>query len=87
MTAVDENLAVTFLVWNNRGYKEIELSMRSAGVDVLGCDPTPPDFAAVARSFGIPFQRVDQSVTNIRTAFESVPQSGPSMIEVVIPNA
>ena len=87
MTAVDENLAITFLVWNNRGYKEIELSMQAAGVDVLGCDPTPPDFAAVAQSFGIPFQRVDQSVASVCAAYGSVPQSGPSMIEVVIPDA
>ncbi len=54
MTAVDEKLPIVFLVWNNRGYGEIAVSMQDAGVKVIGCDPTPPEFRAVATSCGIP---------------------------------
>lgn len=84
MTAADEKLPITFLIWNNRGYKEIELSMQAAGVDVVGCDPTPPDFAAMAAAFGLPYQRVGQSVRDVTSAYQSVPIDGPSIIEVAI---
>lgn len=44
MVAKDENIRVIFVIWNNHGYREIETSMEAAGVTVVGCDPTPPDF-------------------------------------------
>lgn len=84
MTAVDEELPITFLIWNNRGYKEIALSMQAAGVQVVGCDPTPPDFAAMAAAFGLPYQRVAQNVPDVTLAYQSAPKHGPSMIEITV---
>ncbi|MEM6460385.1 MAG: 5-guanidino-2-oxopentanoate decarboxylase [Pseudomonadota bacterium] len=86
MTAVDENLPVTFVIWNNRGYREIATSMQAANVDVIGCDPSPPDFGHLAACFGIPFRKcaldpeaVAQSVLQARE------KPGPNMIEVEAP--
>ncbi len=42
MTAVDENLPIAFLIWNNCAYGEIASSMEAVGVGVIGCHPTPP---------------------------------------------
>lgn len=85
MVAVEEDLPVTFVVWNNHGYREIATSMQDVGVTVVGCDPTPPDFAATARSFGIPHQAVAQIPAEVAAALRAAPKSGPSMIEIAAP--
>ncbi|PCJ10211.1 MAG: hypothetical protein COB16_02765 [Rhodobacteraceae bacterium] len=86
MTAVDEQLPITFVIWNNHGYREIATSMQDVGVTVVGCDPTPPDFGATALSFGIPHQHCStnpQAVADAVAAFADLP--GPSMIEIEAP--
>ncbi len=83
MVAVDENLPVLFIVWNNQGYREIETSMAAAGVDIVGCDPTPPDFGSIAKACGLPFQRVAMNNEALKEALCNVqPLSGPAMIEI-----
>ncbi len=86
MTAVDEALPVIFVIWNNRGYYEIAASMQDAGVSVVGCDPTPPDFAATAASFGIPFRRCNADGDAVgRVVKHMIAQGGPAMIEIEAP--
>ena len=85
MTAVDEKLPITFLIWNNGGYREIETSMAEAGVSAVGCDPTPPDFAGIAKACGIPFQSCAATTEALAGALRSLrPSAGPVMIEVDI---
>jgi acetolactate synthase-1/2/3 large subunit len=45
-TAVDENLPITYVVWNNSGFREIAEAMREAKTPVLGCDPSPLTYGA-----------------------------------------
>lgn len=85
MTAVDENLPITFVIWNNRGYREIATSMEAVDVTVVGCDPTPPDFAATAQSFGIPHIAVAYSPEAVAAALKAAPDKGPSFIEITAP--
>jgi acetolactate synthase-1/2/3 large subunit len=40
------------LVWNNRGYGEIRSSMLAAGIQPVGVDVQPPDFALLAAAYG-----------------------------------
>lgn len=83
MVAVDESLPVLFIVWNNYGYQEIETSMAAAGVTIVGCDPTPPDFEHCAKSYGIPFQRCALNNDGLVEAIRALkPLKGPAMIEV-----
>ena len=83
MTAVDEKLPITFLIWNNRAYKEIASSMEAKGIAVVGCHPTPPDFAHIARACGIPHQRISMRPEALRDALKGLkPQGGPAMIEI-----
>jgi len=87
MVAVDEKLPITFIIWNNYGYQEIATSMRAAGVTVLGCDPTPPDFAGVAQSCGMSFWRCGPNAAEIAAAVkEASATAGPRIIEVRAPN-
>lgn len=86
MAAVDENLPVTFVIWNNSGYREIATSMQDAGVTVVGCDPTPPGFQAAAASFGIPYSRCDATPEAAAEALAAAAHlDGPSILEITAP--
>jgi acetolactate synthase-1/2/3 large subunit len=86
MVAVDEKLPILFIVWNNHGYQEIETSMAAAGVTVVGCDPSPPDFEYIARAYGLPFERCGMTNEALEKALQAVsPMTGPAMIEIKYP--
>ena len=81
MVAIEENLNITFIIWNNRGYQEISTSMQAVGVEPIGCDPMPPVFEDIAKAYGMPFQQCASLA--IQKAIKIAQQSkGPSMIEV-----
>ncbi|RBI73089.1 hypothetical protein DQW77_09555 [Roseovarius sp. TE539] len=84
MTARDEDLPIIFLVWNNHGYLEIEKAMRAAEVSVVGCDPTPPEFAAIARACRIPYQACTATPADLARTLSELRASGdgPVMIEI-----
>ena len=79
LTAVEENLDITFIVLNNHGFGEIAEAMRAAGSDVLGCTPRPPDMEAFARACGLPYSRATND-----TVDPTGP--GPRLIEVDLPH-
>lgn len=81
LTAVEEQLDITFIVFNNRGFGEIALAMRAAGAEVLGCTPTPPDLEYFARACGLPFTRCTPKT--LGSAFSAAP--GARLIEVTLP--
>lgn len=56
--ALDAGANVVFVVWNNRGYREIETSMQDAGVEPVGVSPAPPDFLKLAQAYGIEAERL-----------------------------
>lgn len=56
--AVESKAGVIFVVWNNRGYREIEVSMRDVGVEPVGVSPAPPDFGKIADAYGLPYAQV-----------------------------
>ncbi len=86
MTAAQEELPITFIIWNNGGYGEIELTMERADIDVVGCDPKPPLFKAVAESCGMPFERVDAKAEVLAKALRPKRGAkGPRMIEINAP--
>ncbi|WP_322891605.1 MULTISPECIES: 5-guanidino-2-oxopentanoate decarboxylase [unclassified Yoonia] len=78
LTAVEENLDITFIVFNNAGYGEIASAMKAAGAQVLGCTPRPPDFADIARACGLPFTCTTPDAIDATTP-------GPRLIEVTLP--
>ncbi|MCA0024863.1 MULTISPECIES: 5-guanidino-2-oxopentanoate decarboxylase [unclassified Mesorhizobium] len=56
--ALDAAASVIFVVWNNRGYREIETSMLDVGVEPVGVSPAPPDFCKLAEAYGIGAERL-----------------------------
>ena len=85
MVAVDENLPIIFVIWNNHGYQEIATSMQAVDITVVGCDPTPPDFSATAASFGVPFYRCDTDGFGAALV-QARDEHGPVIVEIVAPN-
>jgi acetolactate synthase I/II/III large subunit len=82
MVAVEERLPVTFVVWNNRGYREIAEAMEGARTQVIGCDPVPPDFGAVAAAFGMTHEAVGPEPAAVAAALHGA--RGPRIVEIVV---
>ena len=83
MVAVEENLPIIFIIWNNHGYREIETSMEAAGITVIGCNPTPPDFQAVAQSCRMAYRHCAINCVDVAaTLEEALALNGPVMIEL-----
>jgi acetolactate synthase-1/2/3 large subunit len=80
-TAVDEKLAITFVVWNNAAFLEIAEAMRGANTEVIGCTPSPLKLEPFAAACDLPFQSVAQDPELLADALMQ-PGSGPRMIEV-----
>lgn len=89
MVARDEALPITFVIWNSRGYREIDMSMRAVGVSVVGCDPTPPDFAAIAAACGMPYSicAADNPAGFASALAKARRHAGPTLIEIDAPYA
>ena len=51
--AVQENLPIKILLWDNSGYQEIAHSMAARGIDTAVTQYDSPDFAAIAAGFGV----------------------------------
>jgi acetolactate synthase-1/2/3 large subunit len=80
--AAELGLPVILLVWNNEGYREIETSMRSAGVEPVGVSPAPPDFQKIAVAYGIAAERLP-SLEALPGALRRARASGkPCLIEI-----
>ena len=79
-TAVDEALPITFLVWNNAGFREIADAMRGASTEVIGCTPSPLRMEPFAAACDLPFTSVPPSLEALRDALRQPP--GPQLIEI-----
>ena len=51
-SAVEAKANAIFIVWNNSGYSEISRFMEEAGTEQIGVAAPPPDYVALAQSFG-----------------------------------
>ncbi len=80
-TAVDENLPITFLVWNNAAFREIADAMRGANTEIIGCHPSPLRMNHFAAACDLPFVSIPQDPQELHRAL-SDPCTGPRMIEV-----
>lgn len=84
-SAVDAAAQVVFVVWNNHGYREIETSMRDAGVEPVGVSPVPPDFLKIAEAYGIAAEQAEPGA-DLAAALRRARASGrPTLIEIVVP--
>jgi acetolactate synthase-1/2/3 large subunit len=82
--ALGAKASVIFVVWNNRGYREIETSMLDAGVEPVGVSPAPPDFCTIASAYGMPAERL-ASPEGLPAALDRARKLGAScLIEIMV---
>ena len=80
-TAVDQRLPISFVVWNNAGFREIADAMRAANAEVIGCHPSPLRLEPFAAACDLPFTSVPQEAEVLHWALRQ-PCDGPRLIEV-----
>ena len=82
--ALDARTPVIFVVWNNRGYREIETSMLDVGVEPVGVSPAPPDFCKLAEAYGIAAERLADT-GGLADALRRAQATGlPRVIEITV---
>jgi acetolactate synthase-1/2/3 large subunit len=81
-TAVELNLAVPILVWNNNGYGEIKKYMLERDIPPIGVDIYTPDFIAIARGFGCAAIKISSKAEFIEVLQSAASASTPTLIDV-----
>ncbi len=83
MTAVELELSLPVVIWNNSSLGQIRDDMQAAGIPPIGVTALNPDFVAVARAFGAEGKLVvgpAELTDAIGRAFDC---KGPTLIEAV----
>ena len=81
-TAVEHNLPVAILLWNNDAYNQILEDMTARGIPEIGVRPKNPDFMALAAAFGCRAVR-PESLAQLGAALsEALAAAGPTLIEL-----
>ena len=83
--AVEQQLSLPILVWNNSGYGEIRDFMDEAAVEQEGVNLHAPDFVTLARAFGAEGCRIDQPEQLAAAVAEAFGRKGPTLIEITAP--
>ncbi|MEZ5248402.1 MAG: 5-guanidino-2-oxopentanoate decarboxylase [Ilumatobacteraceae bacterium] len=80
--AVDEDLDLVLVLWDNRGYAQIRQSFDDANAARMGVDVTSADPAALARGFGWRTAHVTTPDALTATIFAARVAGGPHMVVV-----
>ncbi|MFT5722786.1 MAG: acetolactate synthase-1/2/3 large subunit [Motiliproteus sp.] len=85
-SAVEAQVAVIFLIWNNSGYGEIRRYMDDCKVERIGVDIYTPDFIKIAEGFGCSTARPTTLEALKAALVEANGRQGPTVIEVLEDN-
>lgn len=81
-TAVELELPLAIVLWNNDGLGEIKDFMEARGLPLISVKPKNPDFIALAKSFGCDALR-PQSLAELQSSIEAAfSKRHPTLIEV-----
>ena len=78
-TAAQERLPVTVVLVDDGGYGMLRYDFTRHGQHPVGCDLDPPNFVALARSFGVRARRVGVDELGPALA-EGIGSGGPSLL-------
>ena len=81
-SAVDAKAPVIVLVWNNRGYREIKEYFVERGIEPIGCDPSAPDFVAIAKAYGLHAERLGSRGDLAGLLKAAAARDTPTLIEI-----
>ncbi len=77
-------LPILIVVLSDRSLSLIRVSEERRGIEPYGVDFTPPDFAAIAQSFGIAAKRVSSIAQAKACAEQALTQRAPFLLDVPI---
>ncbi len=89
-TAVEEQLPLVILLWNNDGLGQIRDDMIERGFQQIGVTPRNPDFQALARGFGAKSAKATSLDELPSLMTEALGHNGPFLLEVpdsIVPKA
>jgi acetolactate synthase-1/2/3 large subunit len=83
-TAVDEGLPITYVVWNNAGFREIAEALEQAKVPkIIGCDPSPLDMEHFALACDLLYASVPPDPADLAEML-ATPLDGPRLLEIQV---
>jgi thiamine pyrophosphate-dependent acetolactate synthase large subunit-like protein len=81
-TAVELDLSLPILIWNNDAFGQIAQNMREFGIEEVAVRPRNPDFQTLAKAYGAHFAR-PESLAGVTEAIKvALTAKGPTLIEV-----
>ncbi|MEN5218850.1 5-guanidino-2-oxopentanoate decarboxylase [Pseudomonas pudica] len=81
-SAVEAQVPLIVLLWNNQGYEEIKKYMVNRAIEPVGVDIHTPDFIGVARALGAAAEQV-ADVAQLQVALgHALERKGPTLIQV-----
>jgi len=81
-TAVELELALPILLWNNRGYGEIKRYMLDRDIPTIGVDIYTPDFETIARGFGCNAVKIESAAHLREELRKAHAAKRPTVIEI-----
>ncbi|MDH0303531.1 MULTISPECIES: 5-guanidino-2-oxopentanoate decarboxylase [unclassified Pseudomonas] len=81
-SAVEAQVPLIVLLWNNQGYEEIKKYMVNRAIEPVGVDIHTPDFIGVARALGADAEDVGDLVQLQAALARAVERKGPTLIQV-----
>ena len=82
MTAVELDLTLPVVVWNNGALGQIRDDMRAAGITPIGVVARNPDFVALAHACGAAGARVPDAAALAEALRGALMRPGPTLLEV-----
>jgi 5-guanidino-2-oxopentanoate decarboxylase len=83
MTAVELDLTLPLIVWNNEALGQIRDDMRAAGIAPIGVVGRNPDFVALASACDAAGVRVHNAAELTHAVRTALGRSGPTLVEAV----
>ncbi|MFD2642288.1 5-guanidino-2-oxopentanoate decarboxylase [Pseudomonas japonica] len=81
-SAVEAQVPLIVLLWNNQGYEEIKRYMVNRAIEPVGVDIHTPDFVTIAKGFGC-VAEVANDVAALQAALvAAAARQGPTLIEI-----
>jgi thiamine pyrophosphate-dependent acetolactate synthase large subunit-like protein len=81
-TAVQEQIALPVIVWNNDALKEIVDQMEQRAMPRIGVEPKSPDFIRIAEGIGCHALRATSAEHLIRSTRDALAADRPTLIEL-----
>lgn len=81
-TAVELQLPLCLLIWNNSGYGEIKEYMQARDLPTIGVDIHTPDFIAIARGYGCKALTLERPEQLAEAVSATQTHRGPTVIDI-----